>query len=151
MSKPTTLFVSSLTLATFSLAACAAGPRGGGGGGGPESNAPVVDELLDPTHASLAGCATGDVEENLEIVRELRDSYHEMIVCGGLAVGFTVSVATVITNALQGKRGIAGFTYQGNGTYSAGNGMMLVHAAVATDVGSWKKGDALASMDSPTR
>lgn len=141
MSKTTLLVL------TVTLASC--GPRRGAAGGPnrPDdiNTTPPVDELQDPTHASIAGCVSGDVEAELQIVRDLRDSYHEMIVCGGLAVDFNNSVAGVITAAVIDRaRGGKGFTYQGDGVYVAGNGMMVVRATAATDIGGWKAGDPLA-------
>jgi hypothetical protein len=106
------------------LAAC----RTGGGVSGSASSS-VVDELTDPK--ALDGCATGDVTANLAIVADLRDSYHEMIVCGGLALSFDAALVNVLANAALGRGGPSAMVYQGNGTYATSNGMMAIRTTLA--------------------
>jgi hypothetical protein len=84
----------------------------------------VTDELTDPT--AVAACARGDVAANLAIVSDLRDSYHEMIVCGGLQLQFEDNLVNVIANAALGRGQASALRYQGNGTFGTPNGMMMI-------------------------
>jgi hypothetical protein len=92
--------------------------------------ATIHDDLTEPQE-SLAGCATGDVAANLAIVRDLRESYHEMIVCGGLQLNFASAIANVIVNAAIGRGGPPQLAYQGNGTFGTANGMMMIRTRLA--------------------
>ena len=98
-----------------------------GAGGG--SARTVLDDLKDPT--ALGGCAAGDVTANVEIIADLRDSYHEMIVCGGLALNFDQAITNVIVNAAIGRGGPSAMVYQGNGAYASANGMMKIQTSLA--------------------
>src|ERR1044071_8346738 len=69
-------------MSRFFLVACLAACGGANVG----VSATITDQLQDPT--ALAACAQGDAAANLAIVSDLRDSYHEMIVCGGLQLSF---------------------------------------------------------------
>jgi len=93
-----------------------------GAGGG--SARTVLDDLQDPT--ALGSCASGDLAANVEIIADLRDSYHEMIVCGGLALSFDQAITNVIVNAAIGRGGPSAMVYQGKGTYATANGMMMI-------------------------
>ncbi|MBL0219760.1 MAG: hypothetical protein IPQ07_38575 [Myxococcales bacterium] len=84
----------------------------------------VTDELTDPT--AVAACARGDVAANLAIVADLRDSYHEMIVCGGLQLQFSQNLVNVIANAALGRGQASQLRYQGNGVFATPNGMMMI-------------------------
>lgn len=102
------------------LAAC--------GGANVGVSATITDQLQDPT--ALAACATGDAAANLAIVSDLRDSYHEMIVCGGLQLSFENALINVLVNAAIGRGGPSQLVYQGNGTYATTNGMMMIKASL---------------------
>jgi len=105
-------------LALLALAGC----------GGAQSHV-IIDETTDP-HA-LAGCATGDLNANLAIVADLRDSYHEMIVCGGLQLDFSDALVNVIAHAALGRGGPTQLAYRGNGLFETGNKMMAIQLARA--------------------
>lgn len=92
--------------------------------GGARVSASIVDELTDPS--ALSACAKGDVAANLAIVSDLRDSYHEMIVCGGLQLDLENSLVNVIANAALGRGSASQLRYQGNGVFASPNGMMMV-------------------------
>jgi hypothetical protein len=98
------------------------------GCGGARISASISDELTDP--AALAACAKGDVRANLAIVADLRDSYHEMIVCGGLQLSFQNDLVNVIANAALGRSPAAQLRYQGNGIFATPNGMMLIKTSL---------------------
>lgn len=89
----------------------------------------IDDELTNPN--ALAGCATADRREQLQIVADLRDSYHEMIVCGGLQLDFSDSLVNVIARAAMQstQRGPAQLKYRGSGLFSTDNGMMAIQLA----------------------
>ncbi len=93
----------------------------------------VVDALKDPD--ALAACAQGEVGANLQIIGDLRDSYHEMIVCGGLALSFDQAITNVIVNAALGRGGPSALVYQGNGTYATPNGMMMIRTSMTNGAG----------------
>ncbi len=84
----------------------------------------LTDELKDP--GAVAACARGDVAANLAIVSDLRDSYHEMIVCGGLQLDFENNLVNVIANAALGRGQASQLRYQGNGVFATPNGMMMI-------------------------
>src|SRR3954465_1693102 len=94
------------------------------GCGGARISASVTDELNDPT--ALAACAKGDVAANLAIVSDLRDSYHEMIVCGGLQLSFENDLVNVIANYALRRGPASQLRYQGNGIFASPNGMMMI-------------------------
>lgn len=96
----------------------------GCGGARVSGSLSVTDELTDPS--AVAACARGDVQANLAIVSDLRDSYHEMIVCGGLQLQFEDSLVNVIANAALGRGQASMLRYQGNGVFGTPNGMMMV-------------------------
>lgn len=95
-------------------------------------SASIVDDLGQPGVA-LAGCATpgADLNQQLAIVADLRDSYHEMIVCGGLALSFDDAIVNVIAHAALGRGGPSQLQYRGDGTYATANGMMMIRTALA--------------------
>jgi hypothetical protein len=103
-----------------SLAAC--------GGARVSGSLSINDELTDPR--ALGACATGDAKANLEIISDLRDSYHEMIVCGGLQLDFEASLVNVIANAALGGKASA-MQYRGDGVFATPNGMMLLKTTLA--------------------
>lgn len=94
------------------------------GGARVSASLSVTDELTDPT--AIASCARGDVAANLAIVSDLRDSYHEMIVCGGLQLQFEDNLVNVIANAALGRGQASALRYQGNGVFGTPNGMMMI-------------------------
>ena len=89
----------------------------------------INDELTNPK--ALAECATADRVEQLQIVADLRDSYHEMIVCGGLQLDFSDALVNVIANAAIGRGGPSALAYRGNGLFATTNGMMSIQLALA--------------------
>lgn len=95
-------------------------------------SASIVDDLGQP-RVALAGCAPPgvDLNQQLAIVSELRDSYHEMIICGGLAMNFNDAVINVIAHAALGRGGPSQLRYQGDGSYATPNGMMMIRTALA--------------------
>jgi hypothetical protein len=103
------------------LAAC--------GGARVSASVSINDELTNPN--AVAACANGDVRANLEIISDLRDSYHEMIVCGGLQLDLESSLTNVIANAVLGKATGSAMQYRGNGVFASPNGMMVVKLALA--------------------
>ena len=115
------------------LLACLAPACVGASVSGSAGGAAIVDELKDPS--ALAACAKGDVAANLQIVSELRDSYHEMIVCGGLALDFDSAIINVIAHAALGRGGPSQLVYRGSGTYATANGMMMIKASLGDGSG----------------
>jgi len=103
------------------------------GGANVGVSATITDQLQDPT--ALAACAQGDAAANLAIVSDLRDSYHEMIVCGGLQLSFEQALVNVLANAALGRGGPSQMVYQGNGTYATTNGMMMIKASLGDGQG----------------
>jgi hypothetical protein len=90
----------------------------------------IHDELL--AKDSLSECrGSGDLAANVQIVADLRESYHEMIVCGGLQLDFTDALVNVIANAALGRSGPAQLAYRGNGLFATANGMMAIQLALA--------------------
>jgi hypothetical protein len=123
MNRPSMSHMSPLVLLACLGPACGGASVSGSGGG-----AAIVDELKDPS--ALAACAKGDVAANLQIVSELRESYHEMIVCGGLALDFDSAIINVIAHAALGRGGPSQLAYRGNGTYATANGMMMIRTSL---------------------
>jgi hypothetical protein len=107
----------------FLLAAC------GGASVNASASLSINDELTDPS--AIAACGTGDIRENLAIISDLRDSYHEMIVCGGLQLDFESSLVNVIANAALGHATGSPMQYQGNGVFASPNGMMMIKLSLA--------------------
>jgi hypothetical protein len=106
----------------------------GCGGANVSASATITDQLQDPS--ALATCARGsDPAASLAIVSDLRDSYHEMIVCGGLALSFDQAIVNVLANAALGRGGPSQLVYQGNGTYATTNGMMMIRATLGDGTG----------------
>lgn len=90
----------------------------------------IHDELL--AKDALAECrGSGDLAANVQIVADLRSSYHEMIVCGGLQLDFTNALVNVIANAAIGRGGPAQLAYRGNGLFATANGMMAIQLGLA--------------------
>jgi hypothetical protein len=113
-------------LAVALLAGC------GGGSVNASASVSIHDGLLTAS-TELQSCAAGDVGAQTSIVADLRDSYHEMIVCGGLSLQFNNSIQSVIANALLQKAMGTPLQYQGNGVYATPNGVMWIR--VSTDAG----------------
>jgi hypothetical protein len=90
----------------------------------------IHDELL--AKDALSECrGSADLAANLQIVADLRDSYHEMIVCGGLQLDFSNALVNVIANAAIGRGGPSQLAYRGNGLFATANGMMAIQLALA--------------------
>ncbi|MBK9036324.1 MAG: hypothetical protein IPL61_34605 [Myxococcales bacterium] len=109
----------------------------------PASTAAPIDDLADRSHASLAACATGDVDANLAIVADFRDSCHEMIICGGLTNTFSGAVFRMLVNAALGhKTGVDHITYQGDGRYRVGD-VMTLQMRLGADMSFGHAGDVI--------
>lgn len=108
---------------TFALALAACG------GARVSGSLSINDELTDPS--ALASCATGDAKANVEIISDLRDSYHEMIVCGGLQLDFESSLVNVLANAALGRGSASAMQYKGDGVFATPNGMMMLKTTLA--------------------
>jgi hypothetical protein len=90
----------------------------------------VHDDLVQAPTA-LVSCAQGDVAAQMQLIADLRDSYHEMIVCGGLSLQFNNSITSVIANALLQKAMGTPLQYQGHGVYATPNGVMWIRVTTA--------------------
>jgi len=99
------------------------------GCGGTSATLTIHDDLIDPSSA-LAGCGSGDVADNLAILSDIRESYHEMIVCGGLGLDFDSAIANVIVNVALGGKAPQAMSYKGNGTFESANGMMMIKTSL---------------------
>jgi hypothetical protein len=109
----------------------------------PENTAPPVSALDDPAHPGIEACAAGDVEAELQIARDFKDSCHEMVICGGLSAAFTLTLVQVLVNAATGSSTEpSGFVYVGQGRYAAGTQMELT-LRLAKDTSFGKAGDAI--------
>ncbi|MBK7578991.1 MAG: hypothetical protein IPI67_02190 [Myxococcales bacterium] len=109
----------------------------------PENTAPPVSALDDPTHPGIEACASGDVEAELQIARDFKDSCHEMVVCGGLSAAFTITLVEVLINAASGSStDPSGFVYVGEGRYAAGT-QMEITLKLAKDTSFGKIGDVI--------
>ena len=103
---------------------------------------PAVDALEDPAHPGLEACTAGldpaTVDLHLDLAAAYRDSLAEMVTCGQLAQGFTGNLVLVLVNAASGSDSHpSGFTYEGDGIYSAGAQMQVaVHLAEDTSFGN---------------
>jgi len=107
------------------LAGCGGGRASGSASANVTVSVAVHDDLQSP--GVLAACTNGAAADtNLSIVSDLRDSYHEMIVCGGLAFGWSIAVIGVIADAIGGKHSEPAMIYKGNGVYASRNGMMEI-------------------------
>jgi hypothetical protein len=118
-----------LALLLLANASCHATTTTTGPGSTGAASLAVHDDLGSPQGA-LAACATGDVAANLAIVSDLRESYHEMIVCGGLAMSFAGAIVGVIAHAALGRGGPSQLVYKGDGTYATPNGVMSIRASL---------------------
>jgi hypothetical protein len=144
-------------LVALSLPACSALNIGvaqdGGVDAGPQENtAPPVDALTDPKHPGIELCSskltTNEVEDNLEIARDFKESCHELVVCGGLAAQASVSIQGLFLNVALGKlTGSGNFTYVGAGKYKTNNTLtgtsMDLTFALGFDTSFGKKGDPI--------
>jgi hypothetical protein len=104
------------------------GPTGAGSSAPPANKAPVVDALEDATHPELSACTTGlneaTIDATLDIARDARDSYHEMIVCGGLTASMSTSLIMILLSAADGDpTSPGGLSYEGDGYYRSGDVM----------------------------
>jgi len=115
--------------------------------GPPENKAPAVDALEDPKHPGLEACrgsiSSGDLESNLEIARSTRESYHEMVVCGGFNASISITLIQIMISSAAGKStSPGGFTFDGKGMWSAGTQMdVTFHLGFDTKFG--KTGDLI--------
>lgn len=115
--------------------------------GPPENKTPAVDALEDPKHPGLEACrgsiSAGDLESNLEIARATKESYHEMVVCGGLNASISITLIQIMISSAAGKStSPGGFTFDGKGLWSAGTQMdVTFHLGFDTKFG--KTGDLI--------
>jgi hypothetical protein len=96
--------------------------------GPPENKTAAVDALEDPKHPGLEACrgsiSTGDLESHLELARATKESFHEMVVCGGLNASISITLIQIMISAAAGKdTNPGGFTFDGKGLWSAGTQM----------------------------
>src|SRR5262245_27894711 len=113
------------------LAGCGGGRASGSASANVSASVAVHDDLTDPS--VIATCSGGaPADANLAIVADLRDSYHEMVVCGGLAYGWSIAVIGVIADALSHKAGTPLMIYKGNGVYASRNGMMEIQTVLTS-------------------
>lgn len=112
--------------------ACGGGGARASGSASVSVSVAIADDLRDP--AILASCAStaANRDAELAIVSDLRDSYHEMIVCGGLALGWGFAVVGIIADAIKGKKAESPMIYKGNGVFASRNGMMEIQTVTAS-------------------
>lgn len=140
MRARTTIFAVGLWV----LAACGSQAKKSGP---PENKSPAVDALEDPRHPGLEACrgsiSSGDLESNLEIARATKESYHEMVVCGGLNASISITLIQIMISAAAGKdTNPSGFVFDGSGRWSAGTQMdVTFHLGFDTKFG--KVGDLI--------
>jgi len=152
MSQRTSLFGLSLICAASALLGCVTPGIGGGDGscpapassgtgsssGGSSQNAPT--KQIDVT-ACAGSASQGDIDKNLEMVSFLEDDYHEMVVCGGLAQGFSYTLSEFFARLGCGDATYpSGLSYAGSGLYQAGT-IMTIQAKLKKDTSFGKAGD----------
>lgn len=136
-------------LALSGLAACtgaAATPQGVGApsGGEPENTAPPENALEIAGHPGLEGCASADVEAELEVARAFDQSIHELVVCGGMAAQLSVSLLDVFINAAIGGTARAdGWQYMGDGRWETGGSLMRAWFVLPFDTSWGRTGDVI--------
>jgi len=91
--------------------------------GPPENTSKPIDALDMPNHPGIETCrgsiSSGEIESNLEIARDFRDSCHEMVVCGGINASLSVALVTIMINAAAGKKADeGGMVFDGKGTWA---------------------------------
>lgn len=116
----------------MSAAACGGGSTRAGGSASVSVSVAIADDLRDPAILASCSSAAANRDAELAIVSDLRDSYHEMIVCGGLALGWGFAVVGVIADALVNKKAESPMVYKGNGVYATRNGMMEIQTVTAS-------------------
>lgn len=136
----------------LALAGCSASGSGSLGfgqakPGAPENTAAPVNALEDPAHPGIEGCTSGlssaEIEAELAIAVAFEQSMHEMIICGGLTVSYSVSFVDVLVNAaLSQGTSPEGFVYLGDGRYDAG-GMMTISLHLPYDTSFGQTGDII--------
>jgi hypothetical protein len=113
------------------LAGCGGGSANGSASANVSVSVVVHDDLTNP--AVISSCSGGaDAAANLAIISDLRDSYHEMVVCGGLAYSWSIAVIGVIADAIEHKKGQPLMIYKGNGIYASRNGMMEIQTVLTS-------------------
>lgn len=117
-------------LSTFGCNAISGVTGVGPSGGEPENPAPPVDALDNPAHPGLEACAGGDIKASLEIAQAFKESMHELVICGGMALQFSAAFVNVFINvALELDTRPGGLTYVGDGRYTNGQLMNVVLVA----------------------
>lgn len=91
-----------------------------------ENPALPISALDDPSHPGLESCTNAQVEAELALTRDFKDSCHEMVICGGLSMAFASTLIEVLFNSAAGNSTQPdGFRYVGEGRYAAGTRMEL--------------------------
>lgn len=108
-----------------------------------ENPAAPVSALDDPTHPGLEACTNAQVESELQLAVDFKDSCHEMVICGGLSMAFVTTLVSVLFNSASGNATDAdGFRYVGEGRYAAGSQMELT-LTLGQDTSFGKVGDVI--------
>lgn len=108
-----------------------------------ENPAAPVSALDDPTHPGLEACTNAQVESELQLAVDFKDSCHEMVICGGLSMAFVSTLVSVLFNSASGNATEAdGFRYVGEGRYAAGTQMELT-LTLGKDTSFGKAGDVI--------
>jgi hypothetical protein len=107
---------------------------------------PPKDDLETKNYANLASCrgsaSTTDIDNNVELALDLRESLHEMVVCGGLTATLAGSVIGVLIDAIQGNTtDPGGFTFDGKGGYTSDQ--MDVQFFLGADTSFGKAGELI--------
>jgi hypothetical protein len=108
----------------------ASGSASTGPGSVPENPDPPTDALELPGRPGLEGCTAGlagsELDAQLQIARDFRESCHEMVVCGGLNASFSLALIRVLVNAAAGgATHPTGFTYAGDGLWRVAETMTV--------------------------
>jgi hypothetical protein len=107
---------------------------------------PAKDDIEDKNYAGLKACrgtsTDAVVANNVELALDVRESLHEMVVCGGLMFSLAGAVISVLIDAAQGNtRDPAGFMFDGAGTYTSPQ--MDVQFFLGEDTSFGKAGDII--------
>jgi hypothetical protein len=118
-----------LVASVFLAAACsgsASGIRGGPGGSSPGASSGAPSSEATRELAACSGGATaGQVDDAVEISGDLKQSCHELVVCGGLSFRLTGAILELFARAALGTSTDSGLAFDGNGTYTTGQGAVL--------------------------
>lgn len=108
-----------------------------------ENPAVPISALDDPAHPGLESCTNAQVESELQLAVDFKDSCHEMVICGGLSMAFVTTLVSVLFNSASGNATDAdGFRYVGEGRYAAGSQMELT-LTLGKDTSFGQAGDVI--------